>query len=256
MAAPVRCSAYDGRVTEQPTRDAPRSVWARDRPAPRRPALTRAAIVAAAVRVADAEGLAAVSMRRVAQEIDARVMSLYSHVAKKEDLLDLMADEAAKDTLVPEPLPADWREAITMVVHGELEAVRRHPWMADLQHRQIAIGPTMVRHVEQTLAALSGLDLPPAEAIRVATVVDTYVTGYAIRERWDAVQSPESRGLRRAEQLLESAPFFREMIERGELPHLAPVMASGVPEVADTFEQGLAWLLDGIERDVAGRHRD
>lgn len=242
-------------MTDRPTRDAPRSVWAREHPRPRRPALTRAAIVAAAVRVADAEGLAAVSMRRVAQEIDARVMSLYSHVARKEDLLDLMADEAAKDTLVPEPLPADWRAAITMVVHGELAAVRRHPWLADLRHRQVAIGPTMLRHLEQTLAALSGLDLPPAEAIRVATVVDTYVTGYAVRERWDAGQPAESRGLRRAEQLYEVAPFFREMVERGELPHLGAVLAGGVPEVPDTFEQGLTWLLDGIERDAA-RRRD
>jgi hypothetical protein len=131
--------------------------------------------------------------------------------------------------------------------------VRRHPWLADLQHRQIAIGPSMLRHVEQTLAALSGLGLPPAEAIRVATVVDDYVTGYVIRERWDAGQPAGNRGIHRAEQLYEAAPFFREMVERGELPRLGPVMAGGVPELPVTFEQGLTWLLDGIERDVAGR---
>ena len=243
-------------MTEQPTRDAPRSVWDRDHPPPRRPALTREAIVAAAVRIADAEGLAAVSMRRVAQEIGARVMSLYSHVAKKEDLLDLMADEAVKAVLVPEPLPADWREAITQVVHGELEAMRRHPWLADLHNRQIAVGPTMLRHVEQTLTALSGLGLPPAETIRVATVVDNYVTGYAIRARWDAGLPAESRGIARAEEVFETTPFYRQMIERGELPHLAAVLANGVPEVPDTFERGLTWLLDGIERDVAARREE
>jgi hypothetical protein len=164
-----------------------------------------------------------------------------------------MADEAVKAVLVPEPLPTDWREAITQVVHGELEAMRRHPWLADLHSRQIAIGPTMLRHVEQTLSALRGLGLPPAETIRVATVVDNYVAGYALRARWDAGLPAESRGIGRAEQLYETAPFFRQMLERGELPLLAAVMESGVPKVPDTFERGLTWLLDGIEREVQAR---
>src|SRR3954468_21822899 len=154
-------------MTEGRTRESPRSVWARAGNRQRRPALTREAMVAAAIRVADAEGIAAVSMRRIATELDARVMSLYSHVARKEDLLDLMADEAAKESLVPEPLPASWRDAVTLLVRRELAAVRRHPWVARGQNRHVAIGPNMLRHVGQSLAAVRELKLSAADAVRV-----------------------------------------------------------------------------------------
>jgi AcrR family transcriptional regulator len=81
----------------------------------RRTALTREAIVRAAILLADAEGLDAVSIRRVASELQARAMSLYTYIERKEDLFDLMADEVAAEVLVPGELPRDWREATVVI---------------------------------------------------------------------------------------------------------------------------------------------
>src|SRR6188472_3619062 len=90
--------------------------------------LNRAAIVRAAIAIADAEGLDAVSIRRVAAVLDARPMSLYTHVASKDDLVDLMVDEAIADVLLPEPLPTDWREAMRAIAAQSYRAFRAHPW--------------------------------------------------------------------------------------------------------------------------------
>ena len=79
--------------------------------------LKREAIVSAAVAIADREGLAAVSIRRVAAELGIRPMSIYTHVASKDDLVDLMLDQVIAEALVPEPLPEDWREALRQLAH-------------------------------------------------------------------------------------------------------------------------------------------
>ena len=135
-------------------------VWARD-DTRRRTSLSREAIVAAAVAIADAEGLDAVSIRRVAADLHARAMSLYTYIERKEDLLDLMADEVAAETLVPGELPADWREATLAIARRERQTTLRHPWLVDLVTRRSAlgrVGPNMLRHSEQSIAALAGLD--------------------------------------------------------------------------------------------------
>jgi AcrR family transcriptional regulator len=233
------------------------SVWTprqHGRPA-RRPALTREAIVDAAVKVADAEGLAAVSMRRIAAELGARVMSLYHHVARKEDLLTLMADAVTAEVLVPEPLPADWREAISLIARREREVAKLHPWMGDFVAIQLEIGPNMLRHGEQTAAALSGLGLSIRETTEVAGAIDHYVLGHTLRERWNLVAERGGDGAPDTAELVKSSPVFAELRDRGEIPLLASLVDEGihVPSVT-SFEQGLTWLLDGIEHDVvAGR---
>jgi AcrR family transcriptional regulator len=237
-------------------RETPASVWAgrRTTTVPRRPALTREAIVAAALRLADAEGLAAVSMRRIATELDARTMSLYHHVARKEDLIALMADAVSAEVLVPEPLPSSWREAITCIVRRERDVAQRHPWMVDVVAMQLEVGPNMLRHAEQTLAALAELRLSPQDAIQVSAAIDHYVLGHTLRERWDMfIESDATQNAERAALVLRRSPVLAELAEQGELPFLVPVLDAGFPSGADSFEQGLAWLLDGIERDLADR---
>ena len=90
--------------------------------------LNRAAIVRAAIAIADAEGLDAVSIRHVAAALDVRPMSLYTHVASKDDLLGLMVNEIVGDVLVPEPLPTDWREAMRAVAVQSYRGFVAHPW--------------------------------------------------------------------------------------------------------------------------------
>ncbi|CAM5569949.1 hypothetical protein SGLAM104S_09822 [Streptomyces glaucescens] len=92
------------------------------------PGLSRGAIVAAAMRIADAEGVAALSMRRIATELDSGVMSLYRHVANKDALLTAITRAACDERPYPEPAPADWREAMRLAARLDWEVYCAHPW--------------------------------------------------------------------------------------------------------------------------------
>src|SRR2546430_7095161 len=151
-------------AVEEPSNPGEVPIWARPDKA-RRPTLTRQAVVDAAIRMADAEGLAAVSIRRVATELGARTMSLYSHVDSKDDLLDLMREQIAGSTVIDGPLPPGWRAATLMIARRERETVLRHPWMIDLIGHAGHVGPNAPRHVEQALAALAGLGPGPRAAL-------------------------------------------------------------------------------------------
>lgn len=239
-------------------------VWAREA-ARRRTKLTREAIVAAAIKVADAEGVDAVSIRRVATELGARTMSLYTHIERKEDLLDLMSDEARAETLVEGELPGDWREAISAVARRTREAIRRHPWLVDLVSRRVNVGPNGLRHGEQSLAALSPLRIAPEWKLRIIAAVDDYTLGFVIREVMQQ-ETPRRYAWTEAERDALMRPYLRELIDSGEFPHLAPLLTDGAPgvdgvdgvggendaddAVGDDFERGLRWMLDGIARDL------
>ncbi|MEV0166919.1 TetR/AcrR family transcriptional regulator [Nonomuraea fuscirosea] len=224
------------------------SIWSRPSP-PRRPVLTREAIVATAVALADAEGLDAVSIRRVAAELGARAMTLYSYIERKEDLLALMLDEISAEVLVAEPLPADWREALLLLARRERELVRRHPWRVDLVHQRVAVGPNGLRHVEQKLAAFDGLEIDRLTAWRFLAVFNDYMTGFVIREAVERA-APREQGIDDAERAAVAEPYIRELVDGGELARLAPMIEQGVPGADDNFERGLGWVLDGIERHL------
>ncbi|XVQ10441.1 TetR/AcrR family transcriptional regulator [Spirillospora sp. CA-255316] len=213
-------------------------VWTRQR-GDRRRKLSREALVATAIEIADAEGLEAVSIRRIAGELGVRAMSLYTHIERKEDLLDLMFDEVAGELLVEDPLPDGWREAISAIARRERDTLMRHPWMVDLAARRPPIGPNALKHGEQSLAALSRLDVGMKDASKIVMAVDHYMTGYFVRER----MLRESGGERRGDD-----PYMRDMLATGRFPRLERAFNEGAEE-QESFEQGLAWLLDGIERE-------
>jgi AcrR family transcriptional regulator len=206
--------------------------------------------VATAIAIADAEGLDAVSIRRVAAELEARAMTLYSYISSKEDLLALMADEIAAETLVEGPLPDDWREALLLLARRERDLVRRHPWRVDLIGQRVAVGPNGLRHVEQKLAAFDGLGVDRLTAWRFLAVFNDYMTGFTVRE---ATGAPREEGVNEAEKQAVAEPYIKELIEAGEFPRLAPMLEQGVPGADDNFERGLTWVLDGIEGHVNGR---
>ncbi|TDC99812.1 TetR family transcriptional regulator [Nonomuraea deserti] len=227
------------------------SIWSRPAP-PRRPALSREAIVAAAVAIADAEGLAAVSIRRVAAELGARAMTLYSYIERKEDLLALMHDAIAAEVLVDEPLPDDWREALLLLARREREMVLRHPWRVELISQRIEVGPNGLRHVEQKLSVFDGFGIDRLTAWRILAAYADYMTGFVIREATDR-RAPREQGINDAERAAVAEPYIRELIEGGEFPRLAPMIQEGVRGADDNFERGLSWVLDGIEADLHGR---
>lgn len=208
--------------------------------------------MAAAIVIADAEGLGAVSIRRVATELGARAMTLYSYIERKEDLLDLMADEVAAEVLIDEPLPEDWRAAILTIARREREVVRRHPWRVDLVAQRVSVGPNGLRHVEQSLAALDGLEVDQLTKWRILATVDDYSLGYIIRESLERA-APRTMGVNDAERAAIAEPYIGELVASGAFPRLAPLIEGGVAGADDTYERGLNWLLDGIEGDLPGR---
>lgn len=207
--------------------------------------------MAAAIAIADAEGLPAVSIRRVAAALDARAMTLYSYIERKEDLLALMLDEVAAEVLVEEPLPAHWREALLLMARRERELVRRHPWRVDLITQRVAVGPNGLRHVEQKLAAFDGLGVEPLTAWRFLAAFNDYMTGFVVRE---AVErgAPREKGINEAERVAVAEPYIKELVEEGRLPRLAPMIEQGVWGADDNFERGLNWVLDGIQGGLPG----
>jgi AcrR family transcriptional regulator len=201
--------------------------------------LTRAALVTTAVALADREGLEAVSIRRVAGELGVRPMSLYTHIASKDDLLDLMVNEVIGEAVVPEPLPEHWRDAVREIAIRSHAAFVAHPWTLEAFSRQPRFGPHALRHVEQSLAAVEGLGLDEETAATLLAVVDEYAMGNAMR----TVIGPDEGELRRLlNETLEAAP------DPGAFPRLAAAGAGRTR--ADAFEVGLDALLEGLERTL------
>ena len=223
---------------------------------PRRAAaLSRDEIVRTAIKVADAEGPDAISMRRIARELNAGTMSLYWHVASKEELVDLMIDTVQGEQRAPEP-SGNWRADLRALTRNARAALHRHPWMVDFIGGRPPIGPKALQNVERALASLDGLGLDKVTAMTIVMTVTTYALGAALRE------AQEASGERYLEQQFADvtdeerdamlADFVARIHATGRYPHMAALIASGVdpdaPETRDErFEFGLDCLLDGIE---------
>ncbi|ADP83704.1 TetR/AcrR family transcriptional regulator [Pseudofrankia inefficax] len=251
----------------EPDDEALGSLWFRPAPTDRPTALTREAIVATALELADAEGIDAVSIRRVAGVLGARPMSLYSHIGRKQDLIDLMVNEAIGECLVPGDLPADWRDALRLIALHIRDGARRHPWMLSVAAKRASLSPNALLNFEQSLAAVSGLDIDRDRKIAILTAVDTYTVGQVVREiaslpaldgtpARDAVDQPEatSSGSAGRSWLRAAEGYVRRLVETGEYPHIAAFGIDAAIQAhefdADAaerrFTDGLTWLLDGI----------
>ena len=159
-------------------------LWTRAEPAPRQARFTRERLAAAAIRIADTEGLDALSMRRLAVELGAGTMTLYHYVRTKDELLTLVVDEVMGEVVLGphEPMPSEWRDAVTLIAQRTHDAVMRHPWVLDITDDP-AVGPNGVRHFDQSLAAVASLELSLADKFDIVSAVDEYVFGACLWER-------------------------------------------------------------------------
>jgi AcrR family transcriptional regulator len=196
--------------------------------------LTRARIVRAALEIADAEGLDAVSIRRVAGTLEARPMSLYTHIASKDDLVALMLDQVSGELLVPEPLPADWREALRAIARCAHDAYLAHTWMLHAFGRGPRVGPNQLRRAEQSATAVAGLEIDPADAWTALRIVHEWTMGHALHVIT----------LREDDQLEEQL----KAADPAAFPQMAKVFPSGRGAPHDpAFDTALEVVLDGIE---------
>jgi AcrR family transcriptional regulator len=224
------------------------------RPGGRARGLTRGDIVDIAVAVADAEGTAAVSMRRIAKDLQVGVMSLYWHVESKEELHQLMLEtvQAEIEAQVPS---GDWRADLTAYARNTRAAMHRHPWAIDYIGAGPPSGPQDARNADRLIGALDGLRLDVMTTIRVLMTLSTYVMGATLREiqemRWHRAAEATMSSMPEGDIAEALAEFDRRVRGSGRYPHLAKVLEAGIdpdaPETRDErFEFGLSCVLDGI----------
>jgi AcrR family transcriptional regulator len=230
-------------------------VWTRIEPAARRPRFTRDDITNVAIRIADREGIDAVSMRRIAAELGAGTMTLYHYVRTKDELLALVVDAIMGEIVIPsaELLAVHWRAAITVVATRSRDALRRHPWILDIADDP-PVGPNSVRHFDQSLEAVASLPISLAEKLDIVTMVDKYVFGHCLLER-NNLQADESSFPD------DMVAYVHALVQTGEYPQLAAISEEIGLEAAwrqvqsqlrdtDRFARNLARLLDGIEASL------
>ena len=221
-----------------------------------RSSLSQAEIVDAAIAVADAEGAAAISMRRIAQVLQAGTMSLYWHVENKEHLLDLMLDTVLGETEVPDA-GGDWRAALQAIAFSGRALLHRHRWVMDFIGGRPPLGPHVIANLERSLTALDSLRLDTATAMNVLMTVNTYVMGAVLREMRElrAQRDLEASGLDATQIEIGMAEWAKRLRADGRFGHFLRIIDDDVdPDAADTRDErfgfGLDCVLDGIAARV------
>lgn len=239
-------------------------LWRSDAEPPRgrgpRPGLRLDRIVVTAVRRADAEGLAAVSMRRLADALDVGTMSLYTYIPGKAELVDLMTD-AVHGELYRSAAPGDiegWRERLALVARENWALYRRHPWLLRLDLSRPPLGPNTMAKYEHELTAVEGVGLSDVEMDGVVNLVVGHAQNCA-RAVADAERTQRDSGLTDEQWWQAWAPKLEKVLDTGRYPTAARVgeavgaqfRAAYNPEHG--FEFGLQRILDGIGDLIAER---
>jgi AcrR family transcriptional regulator len=234
---------------------APPAGRARTQP-PARPSMQEQ-VLRAAVQIADAEGLSGLSMRRLAAELGVPTMSLYRHVADKEELLLLMMDRVFAANPPPDPAPDGWRAQVEALARLQWSVYRRHPWLAQaVSFTRPLLAPNAMAHTEWTMRALDGHGLDGPALFLAAVTVANYVRGTAVNLEAEA-QAEQDTGLTDDEWMRAQQDRFAAVVEGGTLPLIARYATSPDAgfELDELLEFGLQRLLDGLaqrlDRDPA-----
>jgi AcrR family transcriptional regulator len=221
---------------------------------PGRSGLTLKAIISAAIDLADAKGIDALSMRKVAERLGVGTMSLYTHVPGKAELIDLMLDTAYgqlyESVESPSQQPGDWRDALRFIARQNWDLYRRHPWMLQITTGRPVLGPHSSLKYEAELRPLDGLGLSDVEMDAALTLILTHVEGCA-RALATLKQTQQATGMTDTEWWVTHAPLLDKLVD----PTLFPV-ATRVGTSAGQEHQGVSnpeYLFTfGLERILAG----
>lgn len=199
-------------------------------------------IVAAGIAIADAEGLAALSMRRVAADLDVAVMSLYRHVADKDDLVVRMMDAAMAERSFPVERPDGWRPRLELAAQTLWSAFRAHQWLAPaMSLTRPQPTPAALAYVEWVLAALDEAGFDLASAFETHLALFSFVRGAAV----DVGHDPEGPSVE--EWMATQHAAVMAIVAGGCYPTFERLMAARPDyEVDAVFERGLRHLLDGL----------
>jgi len=232
-------------------------IWDRPARAARGPApsLSREQIAGAAVTLADTQGLEAVSMRVLAVELGVGAASLYRYVARKDELIDLMADAVMGADLQFE-VRGDWREDLRSFARGLRTMILHHPWMAIEGAGRTSLGPNTARCFERVLGAIDGLGLEIDEMLVMIETLDAFIRGRALEELSDQ-EAIRRSGLDNEQWMKTQAPYVESLVESGRYPLLSRVVLyAHAPHDPDRlkhgFDLGLERVLDGLATMLPG----
>lgn len=226
------------------------SVWARQRREPEQPSLSREAIVREAIAMADADGVDALSMRKLGARLNAGAASLYRHVATKDELMELAVDAVAAEIHVPPADSGDWRAAVTEAASSFRATVLRHPWLSSVlgQAGLVYLGPNLMAFNERLAALFTDVGFPEPE--RSIETVLGYVIGISTTEAAWLLTVARS-GETEAEFIARLMPAAQDAAAGHD--HLMTAYADIVPATADPvalrdakFTFGLEVVLDGL----------
>jgi AcrR family transcriptional regulator len=214
-----------------------------ERPSARERKLSRERILEAALRIADEEGLDALSMRRLGQALGVQAMSLYKHVAGKEDVLDGIADLVMLEVEVPARTLA-WQAALRQAATSMHRALLRHPWASVVIESRRNPGPARLRYLDTVVSILLEAGFPIDDVGRAGLAVDSHVYGFTLQVvamPFDLRDEPEEADRLANETFGDAYPGLRAMAEHAAQQEGFPI----------EFDFGLEMILEGLERHLA-----
>lgn len=220
----------------------------RTAPQQTRETLTRDRVLRAAVELADAGGLETLSMRKLGEAVGVEAMSLYNHVANKEDLLDGMVDVVFGEIELP-VVEDGWRESMLRRATSMRRVLSRHRWAIGLMESRATPGPATLRHHDAVIACLRQGGFSLALTAHAFSALDSYIYGFTLTEKALPVESLDEAG--------ELAGSIMSRFAEGEYPHLAELATGHIMKPGydhgDEFGYGLTLILDGLQRGKPAR---
>ena len=209
---------------------------------PRLP-LTRERVLLAAIDLADEGGIETLTMRKLGQQLGVEAMSLYNHVANKDDVLDGMVDVVFGEIGLP-PSGADWKSAMRQRAIAARDVLARHPWAIGLMESRSRPGPATLRHHDAVIGCLRAASFSIAMAAHAYSILDSYIYGFALQQT--------SLPFETSGEVAEVAENILRRFPAHEYPHLTEIITQHALQpgynYADEFAFGLDLILDGLER--------
>jgi AcrR family transcriptional regulator len=208
-----------------------------------RPALSRERVLAGALAVADAGGLARLTIRSLAGHLGVKPMAVYHYVANKEEILDGLVDLVFSEMELPRP-EGDWRAEITKRAHSARRVLRQHAWAIGLLESRTSPGPATLTYHDATIATFRAGGFTVAQTAHAYALLDSYVYGFALQEASLPFEGPDSAA--------EVAEPMMALMSEGAFPHLVELAVEHALQpgydFGDEFDFGLELVLDGLAR--------
>lgn len=225
-----------------------------------RPRLTTAEIVQIAIKIADEEGVAGLTVRRLAEQTNISPMSFYTYIPDTDQLHDLMLDAVFAEIIAPKGHRTGWRARLEWIARQNRDLYLRHPWILRIATHRPVLGPNSLAKYELELRALDGFGLDEIEMDLTRTLILDYVHG-AVRDAIEMASVEKQTGMSDTEWWSVNRPLLDRVFD----PKRYPVLARVGPKKATSpgnylkpesaFEYGLQCLLDGVAKRIMGRSK-